>query len=785
MFDRRLSRWLLTLALITASGLALSIASGLEVRAGEVKLKNGMTLKGTATDIESLLIGPRKPDKGPVPIYPIVMISSPLERYFIPRGQKDSVNKDVELARHEGFKLSQPKLRGKSRVIGSVQGYLENPGAFDEFGRRKLKLETSNGETPVIQGVTQITPEYLKIDALDFTWETATATTSISPESLDAMLRNPNVTQQDNPDHRIAIARFYIDAAMYGPAQRELEAIRQKFPELAQTANQVQITLRQALAQDVLNELKLRRAAGQHQFVYETAKNFPTENVAAPILREVRDIAAAYEAANEKRVQAVDDLSNLQGELKGDPRVKEIAPLRAEISEKLNVSNLERLDAFSRLAVDSQLKADEKLALALSGWVVGSPNAVTEIDQALRLWQARFLVLDYLRTAVDADPERKAILEKLESMEGVGPERIAQILPLLPPTLDPRDASPGRAFRIEVPVSGDDELPTAYWVLLPFEYHADRQYPLIVALYSERGGPQQELMGFWGGGAGQAQRHGYIVIAPEYVPKSNSKGYDYNPESHQIVLDSFRDALRRFSVDSDRVFLSGHGMGGDAAWDIGLSHPHLFAGVIPVSGAIDKYSMYYWENGRQLPLYVVSGELDRDLMTRNAPHLMRMMQQNFDLIYAEYVGAGPDVFYSEIHSLFDWMSRQKRPAPPSRIDVKSLRPTDNRFYWYEGSGLPEGIGIDWTSEKKRKATTMGVDAAITQGNTLRLRSGAARHRLWLPRGEGLIDFQKRLKVEINGRSRWNNFVKPDTAAMLEHVRLSGDRQQLYWAVLDF
>src|SRR5260221_13555968 len=98
---------------------------------------------------------------------------------------------------------------------------------------------------------------------------------------------------------------------MYGPAQRELEAIRQKFPELAQTANQVQISLRQALAQDVLNELKLRRAAGQHQFVYETAKNFPTENVAAPILREVPEIAAAYHAAHEKRIQTPDDLGTL------------------------------------------------------------------------------------------------------------------------------------------------------------------------------------------------------------------------------------------------------------------------------------------------------------------------------------------------------------------------------------------------------------------------------------------------------------------------------------------
>src|SRR5258708_31924955 len=119
---------------------------------------------------------------------------------------------------------------------------------------------------------------------------------------------------------------------------------------------------------------------------------------------------------------------------------------------------------------------------------------------------------------------------------------------------------------------------------------------MIVALYGEQGTPQQELQGYWGS---QSQRHGYIVIAPEYVPQAaKNKGYDFSPESHQIVIDSLRDALLRFSVDSNRVFLSGHGMSGDAAWDMGLAHPHLFAGLIPINGALDHYAPHYWENAK-------------------------------------------------------------------------------------------------------------------------------------------------------------------------------------------
>ncbi len=51
--------------------------------------------------------------------------------------------------------------------------------------------------------------------------------------------------------------------------------------------------------------------------------------------------------------------------------------------------------------------------------------------------------------------------------------------------------------------------------------------------------------------------------------------------------------------------------------------------------------------------------------------------------------------------------------------------------------------------------------------------------------QSIEDFEKKLKVEINSRSRFSDFVKPDTGAMLEHVRLTGDRQQLYWAMLEF
>ncbi|MFN0052531.1 MAG: hypothetical protein ACKV0T_10075 [Planctomycetales bacterium] len=655
----------LGIKLAVASIIVLAPELALVLPAGEVVLKNGVTLRGTLTDIETLVTGPKRAKQGPIPSFPILMVSTPLQRYFVSQRQKEQVNKDIDLGRSEAFRIPQQKRSGSGRVIGVVGTYVKTPPPFDQFGRRTVVLEAPSKNLTVIQGVTEITPEYVKVTALDYTWETAIATSSMKIDVLDAMLRQAN--PRNDPDHRLKIARFYIEAALYGPAQRELEAIAKESAERAETVREAQSILKQAIAQELLSELKLRRAAGQHRFTYQNARGFPVDQVAAPLLREVRDISTRYEIEREQAEQVKSQLAELQAQLKDDPRLVDVGPRRVEISEGMNHTNFDRLDAFRKLADDNTLKPDEKLALALSGWVVGSSNAVPELDQALRLWQARFLVLDYLRTTPDGELERGRIRERLEALEGLSAERIAQLIPLLPPALDPAGAEPGKVVRIQVG-SPKDEPPIAYSVMLPPEYHPEHQYPLIVALHSNNMTPAQELA-FWGGGEekiGQAQRHGYIVIAPEYTTKAAQAHYDFSPRTHQIVLGAIRDARRRFSVDSNRVFLSGHQMGGDAAFDIGLSHPDWFAGVIPIAATSDRHCQFYWENARNLPLYFISGELDRDTVSRNTKELMRMLLQNFNLIYVEFTGAGQDSFYSEIHKLFDWMSRHRRGPPPRK-----------------------------------------------------------------------------------------------------------------------
>jgi len=71
---------------------------------------------------------------------------------------------------------------------------------------------------------------------------------------------------------------------------------------------------------------------------------------------------------------------------------------------------------------------------------------------------------------------------------------------------------------------------------------------------------------------GQATRHRLHLIAPPMDPRASGQ-YEFSAREHAAVLQPLRDACKRFSIDVDRVFLTGHSMGGTAAWDIGLSHP--------------------------------------------------------------------------------------------------------------------------------------------------------------------------------------------------------------------
>jgi pimeloyl-ACP methyl ester carboxylesterase len=763
--------WLLsTLSLVFAS-----LPWPAALSAGEVILKNQVRLQGVVTPLPKLAMGNQQPQAGKnnIVTQQIVMVSNDLQRFFV--GQRLVLKVDTErnagMRTQEVFNLTQNQKFTSGPALGSLGSILDIQ-PFDEFGRRQVTIKMGRGNTHVIQAITLMTPEYVKVSAKGMQWDSAIPITSLPPEIIDKILRK--ITEDSNPNHHLAIARFYLQAEMFKQAQQELSAIRNKFPELGARAEEVSVTLAQYEGRRLLNELKLRQAGGQHHLVRDGLKRFPTDKLDGPLLREIREQIEAYDKLQEGHDQAIAALSDLQAELVASksPHFEQVNRCRAEIEEKLTWENMPRLEAFLRLGLVKGQAAEDRLALALSGWVMGSAHAESDLPLALRLWDARFLIQQYLRT--DNPAERAARLADLEQLEGVTAARVGHILNSIPPFQDNLLIEPGKPAKVPLPMRGQKQ-ESSYSILLPPEYQPDHAYPVIIAL-TDRGAPPERELTFWGGTdtlPGQAQRHGYIVIAPDYMP--DNLPYDYSAERHKCVLDSLNDVRRRFHVDSDRIFLTGHGRGGDATFDLGLSHPDLFAGIIPISGVSNHRSiMHYWQNAKHLPIYVISGELDRETFAANSTPLNRMMEQGYDVMLSEYKGYGRDSFYAEIHKLFHWMSVHKRAKLPTDLANRTGRASDDRFYWLELNDVPPAIA--------GKGQGMLVTARTTPANAIIVTAGSGV-TLWL--NPELVKFEEKVEIRVNSKLRWSKPLKPDLKAMLEDFRNRGDRQNLYWAVLEF
>ena len=60
----------------------------------------------------------------------------------------------------------------------------------------------------------------------------------------------------------------------------------------------------------------------------------------------------------------------------------------------------------------------------------------------------------------------------------------------------------------------------------------------------------------------------------------------YQGMGEEDVLQVIEEVKRQFPVDPDRVFIMGHSMGGAGSYTVGLHHPDLFGGIMPLDPAL-------------------------------------------------------------------------------------------------------------------------------------------------------------------------------------------------------
>ncbi|HEX4414812.1 MAG TPA: peptidase, partial [Lacipirellulaceae bacterium] len=505
--------------------------------------------------------------------------------------------------------------------------------------------------------------------------------------------------------------------------------------------------------------------------------------------QEVRELLDKYATEDARRKTVIDELNGQVAKISDENGQRLAENFVKEISADMNEDAISRLGSFERLLDDAALKPEQKVALAISGWLVGSNQATDNFQTAVSLAHARDTILQYLREPLAKNREKMS--SDVHDMEGASIERIAQMLKLMKPPLETSKQSERGPGMYELKIAGlTGEAEVRYLVQLPPEYDPLRHYPTIVTL-CDGGSTPEKMIDFWAGASdkekgsdrmGQATRHGYIVIAVDWQ-QPHQMACEYSAREHHAVLGALRDACRRFSIDTDRVFLTGHGMGGDSAWDIAIAHPDVWAGVMPVVAVADKFVTRYAKNAPYVAWYVVGGELDGDKMSRNAQQLDRYLQPNTDITVVEYLGRGYEPFGDEIQHLFDWMGRKQRKTPKD-IDCVTMRPWDNFFWWLEADGLPAKSMVapgNWPPQHEvRPSTVIGKRLAI---NKVTVKLQASKVTVWL--SPDLVDFTQPLVVEVNYRAITprDRIMKPDVGVLLDDARTRADRQHPFWAKL--
>lgn len=779
------SKILQLLATFVVVAMWVAESSG-QSRLYQLTLKNGMTYEGRFDSIDEISkdLTKRNPTAGGVDVRPIVILDDQLRRVYFPKRNLLTTN-DAE----QETVVKIHKKRYPRKAVGGL-GAVLGATPFDKHGRRTLTIIAGGGRTKVQQEIVEISPVYTQLQSPQLDLDMRIATSSIPSNELRAILLQHG---NDNVETRFDLVRLLFLSRRYQDAVQELDLVVKQFPNIDKEKIERQRAALQQQGTDLLlKKIGVLRKAGRHKYASFLLRGFENTGAATESLIEASEMLTEYDQSKQKAEDVLTNLAPLVENADGDPpRLKMIGELHEEIKADLNIHNLPRLADFRNLVRGDGLTNDEKLAIGVSGWLLGQGQVIRNLEVAASLLEVRNLVREYLR-AMGSDKRhvREELISRIRDREGGSPEYVAKILANLKPPLDmPSTGETPLMFEVNVPGTPDG-FPVQYTVQLPPEYDPYAEYPVVLTLHPAGMEPESQIA-WWAGDyneqqqarVGLASLHGYIVIAPKWTKPKQGR-YEYSAREHHVVLTALRDAMRRFAIDSDRMFISGHALGADAAWDLAVSHPEYWAGMVLFGARGDygsdsaQYIKFYDQNAKYFPCYFVFGELDGDKIHQNAIHLNRYMRPGYDTIMVQYQGRGNEHFYEEIHNIFEWMELQQRTPAPKEFQVDSMRPWDNYFWYVELSGLPPKTMVSPFAWPVSKPSSSEITGRLTNNKVIVRSGGATRTTVFL--SPDIVNFDERVRVTVNGKNSRDEIV-PNLATMLEDARQRADRKHVYWA----
>jgi predicted esterase len=274
-----------------------------------------------------------------------------------------------------------------------------------------------------------------------------------------------------------------------------------------------------------------------------------------------------------------------------------------------------------------------------------------------------------------------------------------------------------------------------YRLYLPAGYDGTRPFPLVFLLHGTNGNQNtvfedKRYAGF--DFRAVAERRGVLLLSP------HGRGTtEYRGSGETDILEVLADVTRRYPVDPDRVYFTGHSMGGTGSAYLAMHHPDVPAAIAAFAPA---YS-FPWLAGnlKSVPSFWVMGAADDRFYHLGVdPGLARLRAEGADLRYLNRPGKG----HYEAMEVFDevvaWLLTHRRQAHPTsyRFDVDT--PLHGRAWWTDVERISEPGRM---ARVEARAEGRGV-AAFTLTNVARFTFAP---------DPAVFDLGRPLTVRVNGQ----------------------------------
>jgi poly(3-hydroxybutyrate) depolymerase len=223
-----------------------------------------------------------------------------------------------------------------------------------------------------------------------------------------------------------------------------------------------------------------------------------------------------------------------------------------------------------------------------------------------------------------------------------------------------------------------DQTDQPYRLYVPAAYDGARPLGLVIALHGT-GGNESSLFDeerYQKGAIRQAaEKHAVLLASPLGRGTTEYRGIGEND-----VLCVLADVQKRYKVDPDRVYLTGHSMGGTGAAYLGLHHPDLFAAAAPLAAA---YS-FPWlaRNAASVPFLWIGGAADHGFYHRGvAVGVERMRKFGVNVLSEALPGADHYGPVQDFDRVFGWLLQHKRDPHPTSYFFELDTPLHGRAWW--------------------------------------------------------------------------------------------------------